>query len=105
MDSVESELCSRCVFFKPHIYFPYIGYCMVKQSAAVQERPAICGSFKSTSIEELRRILKLQGWLYCVNCRKAIYDERELEEHVKQHLVAPGIVLDEAIAEEAHAGD
>ena len=65
----------------------------------------VCESYKPVSIDELKKALSEQGWLYCVNCRRTIYTETELEEHVKEHLVAPGIIIDEAVREEAHSGD
>ncbi|MCS7110916.1 MAG: hypothetical protein RMI45_05190 [Ignisphaera sp.] len=106
MDSAtEGASCSRCVYFKPHIYFPYVGYCVIKQGTAVHQELTVCESFKPSSVDELRGFLRREGWLYCVNCRRFIYTEVELEEHARQHLVSPGVVLDEAIAEEAHAGD
>lgn len=105
MDSNSSRVCSRCIFFRPHIYFPYIGYCLIKQGVATYEEPAICSSFKPSSIDEMKNILREQGWLYCVNCRKILRDEKELEEHLKQHIISPGVLIDEAVAEEAHTGD
>ncbi|MEM4789714.1 MAG: hypothetical protein QXV06_08000 [Ignisphaera sp.] len=105
MDSDSGRICSRCLFFRPHIYFPYIGYCIVKHNSVLHEEPATCSSFKPSSIDGLKNIFKEQGWLYCVNCRKILINEIELEEHLKQHVVSSGVVLDEAIAEEAHAGD
>ncbi|MEM1683893.1 MAG: hypothetical protein QXG46_05900 [Ignisphaera sp.] len=100
-----SDVCGRCIFFKPHIYFPYVGYCVVKQNAVSFEVQGFCESFRPSSIDELRTILREKGWLYCVNCRKIIYDENELKEHVEKHFISPDVTLDESIAEEAYIGD
>jgi len=99
------DTCSRCVFFKPNIYFPYIGYCVVKDDAKLHEEPAVCESFKPVSLDELKKALREQGWLYCVNCREVIHTLEELEKHVSRHLVSTGVVIDEAVAEEAHSSD
>ena len=99
------DVCSRCIFFKPNIYYPYIGYCVIKNESKFYEEPAVCESFKPSSIDELKKALETQGWLYCVNCRKVIHDVDELEKHVREHLVSTGIVIDEAVAEEAHSVD
>ena len=98
--------CINCVYFKPNIYHPYLGLCILKtESGSVVEIVEICDKFKETSLDELKQVLKQQGWLLCLTCRKTIVDEEELEKHFKEHIVVSGIVIDEAVSEEAHVGD
>lgn len=97
-------VCRHCVYFKPHIYFPYIGYCAITREG-VYEKVEVCEKFRKTSLEELREILRREGWVYCVSCRKTIVDEKELVEHMEKHVVAVDVVIDEAVAEEAPLAD
>lgn len=79
---------------------------MLKQSTEmVTENVEVCSSFRKSSIDELKEILKREGWIYCISCRKVILSEEELENHLKEHIVVSGIVMDEAIAEEAPTAD
>ncbi|MCC6016761.1 MAG: hypothetical protein LM582_06950 [Desulfurococcaceae archaeon] len=98
--------CIHCVYFKPNIHYPYLGLCILKiELGSVVETVEICDKFKETSLGELKQVLKQQGWLYCLTCRKTIVDEEELEKHFKEHIVVSGVVVDEAVSEEAPVGD
>lgn len=97
-------ICKHCVFFKPNIYYPFIGYCILREEGT-RIKVEVCRDFRKSSFEELKNILREQGWLYCVTCGRVITDEKELEEHVREHLITTGVVIDEAVSEEAPMGD
>ncbi|MCI4436589.1 MAG: hypothetical protein JHC33_07245 [Ignisphaera sp.] len=78
---------------------------MKNESRLVVETAEICDKFKEASLDELKQVLKQQGWLYCLTCRKTIVDEEELEKHFKKHTIVSGVVIDEAVFEEAPIGD
>lgn len=101
---MDKKSCSRCIFFKPHIYFPYIGFCIIRDTSVV-DNIEICNDFKPSSLDELKRALAENGWLYCVTCRKIILSEEELEKHIKEHFVTSSVFIDDVIAEETPAGD
>jgi len=88
------------VYFKPHVYVPYIGSCNVYRTDVI-EMAAPCESFKPVSWEDLARHLEEYGWLYCVNCRRIITTREELEKHYHEHVVAKEVVMDVSIGEEA----
>jgi len=88
------------VYFKPHVYVPYIGSCNVYRTDVI-EKAAPCESFKPVSWEDLARHLEEYGWLYCVNCRRIITTREELEKHYHEHVVAKEVVMDVSIGEEA----
>ncbi|NAY89144.1 MAG: hypothetical protein GU347_00230 [Desulfurococcales archaeon] len=56
-------------------------------------------------MSELKNLLKERGWLYCLTCKKTIVDEEELEKHFMKHIIIGEILIDDAVSEEAHAGD
>ncbi|MCI4396274.1 MAG: hypothetical protein JHC28_01775 [Thermoprotei archaeon] len=64
-----------------------------------------CDRFKEPSLSELKNLLKERGWLYCLTCKKTIVDEEELEKHFMKHIIIGEILIDDAVFEEAHAGD
>jgi thioredoxin-related protein len=98
--------CIHCIYFKPNIHNPYLGLCDLKiEAGSVVETVEICDKFREVSLDELKHVLKQQGWLYCLTCRKTIVDEEELEKHFKEHIVVSGVVIDESVAEEAPIGD
>jgi thioredoxin-related protein len=98
--------CIHCIYFKPNVHYPYLGLCVLKiEQGSTVETVEVCENFKEASLDELKQTLKSQGWLYCITCRKTITDEEELESHVKNHVVVSGVVIDEAISEEAPLGD
>ncbi len=103
---MNEKKCFHCIYFKPNIYFPYIGLCRVREEVESAEKLVEkCDKFRESSIHELREVLRRQGWLYCITCRETIVDESELEKHVKEHIVVEGVVIDEAVVEEAPSGD
>ncbi len=101
---MSNKSCFYCIHFKPNIHYPFLGLCTIKDKNIV-ERVEICDSYRGSSLEELKKVLKTQGWLYCLTCRKTIVDEEELEEHVREHVVISGVIIDEAVPEEAPSGD
>ncbi|MGB9827260.1 hypothetical protein IMZ38_01215 [Thermosphaera chiliense] len=98
--------CLRCVYFKPNSILPYIGYCEARRRAeSAIEHGAPCGDFREATIDELKAVLEKEGWLYCLTCASTITSEEELLEHYRKHVVIPGVLVDESVAEEAPSGD
>jgi len=98
--------CLRCVYFKPNSILPYVGYCEVKgRVESAPEHLTPCGDFKEASIDELKAVLRKDGWVYCVTCASTITSEEELLEHYRKHVVVPGALVDESVVEEAPGGD
>ncbi|MCI4408097.1 MAG: hypothetical protein JHC26_03310 [Thermofilum sp.] len=92
--------CTGCVYFKPHVYVPYIGFCNLYRTDVI-DRAAPCESFKPVSLEDLAKHLEENGWLYCINCRKIITTREELEKHFQEHVIAKEVVIDTSVGEEA----
>lgn len=97
------EVCRNCLHYQPHVFFPYIGYCSTNERSVHENET--CGRFKRVSLDELLSALDTRGGVYCVTCGATIVDRDQLESHPKAHRVVTGMVIDEAIAEEAKAAD
>jgi|UniRef100_A0A7C3SNF9 hypothetical protein len=96
--------CSSCSFFLPHEHFQGFGLCLAK-GELVAAGSAACESARALSLEEVRRALEEQGWVYCTSCRLTLTSEEEVMLHWSKHALAPGLVFDEATPEEVLAGD
>lgn len=99
--------CLQCAYFKPHIYYPYLGLCMAKREiVSSAEEVRACPSFESESLHRLREALALRGWVYCVSCGKTLTTTEELEEHGRRgHTISDDVLVDDVVAEEAPSGD
>jgi len=100
---VAEERCRNCVYFQPHIFFPYIGHCDANEKPTHEH--GTCEKFKKVSLDELLSALNRKGGVYCITCGVTIVDRSELENHSREHRVVSGIVFDEAIAAEARSAD
>ena len=85
--------------------FSEYGYC-VRLGRIVSPRSGeTCENYRVVSVEELKNILKKQGYLYCVTCKQYLFTEEELEDHIKHHTVIAGLVRDEGAPEEIPSAD
>lgn len=96
--------CRKCVFFKVHDVFDYIGYCSLKNELVIPG-PVECPHYQEVTRDQLSRIIEEQGWLYCVTCRRAIHSLEELEKYLEKYTIAPEIFSDEVASEESPPAD
>ncbi len=96
-------VCGRCVFFRPHDVYEYMGYC-TKKGLLVTADNRPCSDYKEASVEDLKKVLEERGWLYCASCKEPIYDVDDLMKHAA-HLHYQDTFSDEVATEEAPAAD
>ncbi len=97
--------CRNCVFFKLHDTHEYLGYCINLKEVVVlsgERRP--CPQFKEVTLDDLRRVLSSEGFLYCVTCGAYIYTLEELEKHWRRHVVVSSFA-DDVAGEESPTAD
>jgi len=96
--------CAQCVYFEPNSAYPLLGYCRINNEASLGIIEA-CGSFRRASVDELKKELEKNGWLFCVTCGRVLSSEEELAQHLGKHLVSSKIIIDDGVAEEAYSAD
>ncbi len=102
--NVDITRCLRCIFFKVHSLFPYLGYCE-KRGEVIVSSPKECGDFKQVDLDYLKEIVEKEGSVYCVTCRKPITSIKELEEYMKEHVIVSRTIVDEVVSEETPTAD
>ncbi|BBE42587.1 hypothetical protein [Conexivisphaera calida] len=97
--------CAACAYYVPHPQYGYIGYCEKIGSVVLGDRTQ-CDKFIPTAEDQLRAALELRGWIYCVDCRRAIFDLDEALRHARSgELLSSRFMFDEVAREEVSTAD
>jgi hypothetical protein len=97
--------CAACAHYVPHPQYRYIGYCDEMGSVVLGDQ-AQCDKFALTAEDQLRAALELRGWIYCLDCRRAIFDLDEALEHARGgELLSSRFMFDEVAREEVSTAD
>ncbi len=79
--------CKRCLLFRPHDAYEYLGLCIHKNELIVLKPDMkACKDFKEFTLDELKKVLIEKGWLRCISCKKPIHTVEELGEHIEEML-------------------
>ena len=76
--------CERCVYFIAHDAYDYFGVCERNEKVVMANYK--CEGFKEIRIEEIKKVIKEKGKVYCLSCKKPIYSVDELKEHLKERV-------------------
>ncbi len=103
MHSVKNmKRCYDCTFFYVHPIYSNIGFCKIHKK--VVDKDFYCDEFKEVKVEDLFKILKERGWVYCSDCKKPIFDEEELKKHLNMNHHVTVSFLKDAVAKEESPG-
>ncbi len=94
--------CESCVYFIAHDAYDYFGVCERNEKVVIANYK--CEEFKKIQIEEIKKVIKEKGKVYCLSCKKPIYSVDELKEHLKGRIFMD-IFCDEVAAEESPTAD
>ncbi|MGC8556069.1 MAG: hypothetical protein ACP5NG_03575 [Conexivisphaera sp.] len=96
--------CTTCAHYVPHPQYRYLGYCDEIGSVVVGDQA--CDRFSPAVNEDALRALEMRGWIYCVDCRRVIFDAEEALEHARRgELLSWRFMPDEVAREEVSAVD
>jgi len=92
-----------CAHYVPHPQYGYMGYC--DEHGMVFGHQS-CEGFTPMSADRLIDVLKARGWVYCVDCRRALFDAEEVLAHLRRgELLTAEFMSDAVAAEEALVAD
>ncbi len=99
------SICAACARYVPHPQYKYIGYCEETGSVVVGSNPR-CEKFSPMTEDLLRALMDSRGWVYCVDCRKAIFDLEEALDHMRSgDVLSSSFMFDEVAREEVSSAD
>lgn len=104
MSQIPGSDCRKCVFFKAHDLFDYIDYCSIRKELVIPEHEE-CPHYREVTRDQLAKIIREQGWLYCITCRKVIHSVEELDEYLNKHIIVQETFSDDVASEESPAAD
>ncbi|MDP8024062.1 MAG: hypothetical protein ACP5LF_06230 [Nitrososphaeria archaeon] len=92
--------CYDCIYFYVHPVYSNMGLCKVNNK--IVDKDFYCESFKEINPDDLFKVLKERGWVYCSDCKKPIFDEEELKKHLSlNHHVTVSFLKDTVAKEES----
>lgn len=98
--------CRNCVFFKVHDSYEYLGYCInLREVVVLSSEKVPCPQFKEVTLEDLKRVLSSEGFLYCVTCGEYIHTIEELGRHLEKHIIVRSHFSDDVAGEESPVAD
>ncbi len=89
----DSERCSLCRNWRPHIFYPVLGYCTVKGRLTFDDD--WCESFMRISYDEER-------FYWCLTCRMRLTSQEAREHASKGHKVYLSGYIDPDVREEIY---
>ncbi|MDG7035073.1 MAG: hypothetical protein JRM78_02505 [Nitrososphaerota archaeon] len=91
-------------YYVPHPLYPYVRYS--RNQDRVDFGGSVEGYFSENSEEKLNRALDTLGWVYCVDCRHALFSREEAMEHINGgHSLTVEFMPDRVAPEEVPAAD
>lgn len=76
--------CEDCAFYEQHPIYPFLGYC--KNQERVVFDVDKCDKFINVGDREVNLALETRGWVYCMDCKQAIYSAEDALNHINHHL-------------------
>jgi len=100
---MEKKEYNYCI---PHAIYSYIGYYRKQDQVVLGDEVKRHSFFAENAGEKIKGALETLGWVYCVDCRHAIFSLNEALEHLNNgHMLAVEFMPDMVAAEEAPAVD
>ena len=95
--------CKNCIYYKPHSLYGF-GYCEKKGSIVFGDES--CKDVVPAVREDLIKAIEAYGWVYCSECRKALFSVEELDQHLSLgHTLFNEFMEDFVASEEAPGAD
>lgn len=91
-------------YYIPHSLYPYIRY--DRERDKVDFGTDLEGYFSQNTEVKLEEAFKTFGWVYCTDCKRAVYSMEEALEHInKGHTVTLEFMPDAVAPEEVPPAD
>ncbi len=91
-------------YYVPHSLYPYIRY--RKDLDKVDFGYSLEGYFSENKDEKLKNAFETLGWVYCTDCRHALFSMEEALEHLgRNHTLTVEFMPDKVAPEEVPSAD